>query len=247
MKEAMISAVIKRVGKSPLERLSWAVDFSRRQLLTDGDQSNAELELTCFLWALNLRPDSEQSVPAQIKTLMTEDAFHGQEITQAQRRFTEILRAAAGDGKIEQPLHHVKVVFTRAEGLEYSSSIRSFPTTPAGEEKARLEAVIFKLLRLLDKTVRSSIAKSKGGERFTPVRMYVGICPEDKDGCGRLYAKTRSDQEYCSRTCVNRAQVNRFRRNERDEYKAEVQRGYKSSFRQWQSERRKGRNRKKKR
>ena len=31
---------------------------------------------------------------------------------------------------------------------------------------------------------------------------------------GRLFAKSRFDQEYCSRTCVNRAQVNRFRRNQ---------------------------------
>jgi hypothetical protein len=48
-----------------------------------------------------------------------------------------------------------------------------------------------------------------------PVRMYVGICPKARDGCGKLFAKTRIDQDYCSRTCVSRAQVHRFRRNQR--------------------------------
>jgi hypothetical protein len=40
-----------------------------------------------------------------------------------------------------------------------------------------MEALTYKL-RLLDKKVRTSLAKAKGGERFTPVRMYVGICPK---------------------------------------------------------------------
>lgn len=212
MKEALISVGLKRVGKRPLERLMWAVDFSQRKLLTPGDQSNAELELTCFLWAPNLRPDQDLTVASQIKALMTgpsrkEESFSGDEVTEAQRQFTRVLMAAAGDGEVERQLKHVKVRFTRAEGVEYISTISDRP--------AKMEAVVFKLLRLLDKTVRTSLTKAKGGERFTPVRLYVGICPKVRDGCGKLFAKTRIDQDYCSRTCVSRAQVHRFRRNQR--------------------------------
>lgn len=215
MKESLILAAMKRVGIRPLERLAWAVDFSQRSLLTPGDQSNADLELACFLWARSLRPDQDLSVASQIKALMTdspwkEDRLAGKEVTWAQREFTRVLRAAAGDGRIGQRLRYVKAEFTRAEGVKYVS------TLPDGSgREARLEAVLVRLLQLLDKTVRTSLAKAKGGERFTPVRMYVGVCPQERDGCGKLFAKARIDQDYCSRTCVSRAQVNRFRRNQR--------------------------------
>jgi len=139
-----------------------------------------------------------------------EDRLAGKEVTWAQREFTRVLRAAAGDGRIGQRLRYVKAEFTRAEGVKYVS------TLPDGSgREARLEAVLVRLLQLLDKTVRTSLAKAKGGERFTPVRMYVGVCPQERDGCGKLFAKARIDQDYCSRTCVSRAQVNRFRRNQR--------------------------------
>ena len=215
MNEALISAGLRRVGTGLLERLAWAVDFSQRTLETPGDQSNAELELTCFLWAPSLRPDRDSTVAKQVKALITdtpwkEDRLTRKEVTWAQQEFTRVLRVAAGDGKIERRLRYVNAEFTRAEGVEYVS------TLPDGSgREALLEAVLVRLLRLLDKTVRTSGAKAKGGERFTPLRLYVGICPKAKDGCGELFAKTRIDQDYCSRTCATRAQVNRFRRNQR--------------------------------
>jgi hypothetical protein len=215
MKEALILAGMKRVGTRPLERLAWAADFSQRPLLTPGDQLNAELELACFLWAPGLRPDKDLTVARQINAIMTdhpwkEDRLAGQEVAWAQQAFTRVLRVAAGEGKIERRLKYVKVEFTRADGVEYVSTIPD-----GGVREALLEAVAVRLLRLLDKTVRTSLSKAKGGERFTPVRLYVGLCPEAKDGCGNLFAKTRFDQDYCSRTCASRAQVNRFRRNQR--------------------------------
>jgi hypothetical protein len=214
MNEALILAGLRRVGTRPLDRLEWAVDFSQRSLETPGDQSNAELELACFLWASSLRPDPDLPIARQVKALMTdppwkEDRLTGKEVTWAQQEFTRVLRAAAGEGKIERRLRYVKAEFTRAEGVEYVS------TLPEGSREALLEAVLVRLLRLLDKTVRTSGAKAKGGERFTPLRLYVGICPKANDGCGKLFAKTRSDQDYCTRTCATRAQVNRFRRNQR--------------------------------
>jgi hypothetical protein len=139
-------------------------------------------------------------------------SYRGHEVQHAQQLFTKVLIAAASEREVELPLKHVTVKFTRDSGVEYVNVI---PANPTLRKQAKLEAVTFKLLRLLDKSVRTSIAKAKGGERFTPVRRYVGICPEARDGCGKLFAKTRIDQEYCSRTCVSRAQVHRFRRNQR--------------------------------
>jgi hypothetical protein len=109
----------------------------------------------------------------------------------------------------------VQVRFTRADGVEYLSTIPGrLGQSDTVVAQAKLEAAVFKLIRLLDKTVRTSLTKAKGGERFMPVRQYVGICPETRDGCGKLFAKSRIDQAYCSRTCVSRAQVHRFRRNQ---------------------------------
>lgn len=36
-------------------------------------------------------------------------------------------------------------------------------------------------------------------------------CSAEEGGCGRWFLTTRSDQEYCSRTCTSRATVRRFR------------------------------------
>ncbi len=215
MNEALILAGMKRVGTRSLERLAWAVDFSQRSLLTPGDQLNAELELACFLWARSLRRDKDLTVASQINAIMTdhpwrEDRLAGKEVAWAQKEFTRVLKAAAGHGKIERRLKYVSLEFTRAEGVEYVSTLPD-----SSGRDALLEAVLVRLLRLLDKTVRTSVSKAKGGERFTPVRLYVGVCPEALDGCGKLFAKTRMDQDYCSRTCASRAQVNRFRRNQR--------------------------------
>jgi hypothetical protein len=86
------------------------------------------------------------------------------------------------------------------------SSVRAI--TKEQRAEAKLEIATLKLLRLLDQRVRAG-----NGKRHIPLRMYVTTCLEENDGCGKLFAKCRIDQDYCSRTCVNRAQVRRFRRN----------------------------------
>lgn len=216
MKESLISAGLRRIGNRPLNRLEWAVDFSQRSLFTSEDQSKAELELTCFLWAPSLREYPGATIPKQINALMSdrpwiEDSYRGEEVIWAQRAFAKILMASASDRKIKLPLQHVTAEFTRAEGLELVSVFRSKQSVQE-RKQAKLEAAAFKLIRLLDKKVISGTRRSV---RFTPVRLYVGVCPKERDGCGQLFAKTRIDQEYCSRTCVSRAQVHRFRRNQR--------------------------------
>ena len=215
MKESLISVALRRIGKKPLKRLEWAVDFSQRLIETAEDQSKAELELTCFLWAPGLRDHPGLPIPRQINALMTdspyvEDSFRGQEVSWAQKQFAKVLKAAAGERKMELSLKHTKIEFTRRDGVEY---VTVCPDNLRAE--AKREAVMFHLLRSLDKTVRTNTVKAKGGARLTPVRIYVGICPEAADGCGKLFAKSRIDQEYCSRKCVSRAQVHRFRRNHR--------------------------------
>jgi hypothetical protein len=141
-----------------------------------------------------------------------EDSYRGQEVGWTQQAFGKILTAAAAsDREIELPLRHVTAKFTRAEGLDLVSVFRS-EQSAQDREQAKLEAIAFRLIRLLDKKVITGTRKTI---RLTPVRLYVGICPETRDGCGKLFSKTRIDQEYCSRTCVSRAQVHRFRRNQR--------------------------------
>ena len=50
---------------------------------------------------------------------------------------------------------------------------------------------------------------------MTPVRLYISEFAQKLGTVAENYAKTRIDQHYCSRTCVSRVQVNRFRRNQR--------------------------------
>lgn len=216
VKETLISAGLRRIGTKPLKRLEWVVDFSQRSLGTPDDQSKAELELTCFVWAPSLRDYPGSSILKQINALMSEhpwieDSYRDEEVKWSQQAFAKILMASASDREIELPLHRVTAKFTRAEGLELVSHFRS-DQSAQDRKQAKLEAAAFKLIRLLDKKV---ITGTRRSVRFTPVRLYVGMCPKERDGCGQLFAKTRIDQEYCSRTCVSRAQVHRFRRNQR--------------------------------
>jgi hypothetical protein len=205
MEESLIRGVLERVGERPLERLMWAVSFAQRSLLTPGDKSNAALELTCFMWASpSTEGDTTSMVSAMVRDNIPNMIYGELEVPLAQQQFVEVLKAAAGEGEKELPLKHVTAILTRHEGLSYVSVVKE-------SIEAKLEAVVFKLLRLLDATVRTSRAKEKGGERFLPLRMYVGVCPEVQDGCGKLFAKTRMDQDYCTRTCASRAQVRRFR------------------------------------
>lgn len=216
MKET-ISKALKLVGKKPLERLDWAVDFSQRSITTPDDQSNAELELTCFFWAMSLLDHPSLPITRQINALMTErpwveDSYRGQEVQWAQQTFTKILIASASDREIELPLRHVTAKFTRGEGLELVSVFRS---EQSAQERAyaRREAIAFKLIRLLDKRI---VTGTRRTHRLTPMRHYVGICPKEKDGCGKLFAKTRIDKEHCSDECINRWNVYRFRRTQKE-------------------------------
>jgi len=204
------SAAIARIGTSPLKRLAWAVDFSQRTILSE-NISNAILELNCFVFAPHLFPNR----PRQINALMTnpvwKDHRYGrEELAEMQRRFLDVLNTVCGKGKIELSLDYVIANFTRNEGLQYVSRFPGWSAdgsiTDKQRTEAKLEMATLKFLRLLDETVRS-----KGGQRLTPLRQYVGICPKVKDGCGRLFAKTRIDQEHCTRTCAVRHQVYRFR------------------------------------
>jgi hypothetical protein len=214
VKETLISAALKRIGKRPLKRLEWAVDFSQRVIDTPEEQSKAELELTCFFWAPGLQDDPSRPIPKQIDAVMTDRpwiqySYRGQEVKWAQQAFAKTLMAAASDRELKLPLRHVTAKFTRAEGLDLVSVFRS-GQSPQDQQQSKLEAIAFRLLLLLDKKV---VTGTRGPTRLTPVRLYAGLCPKERDGCGKLFAKNRIDQEYCSRTCVSGAQVHRFRRN----------------------------------
>lgn len=203
------SAALRRVGKTTLERLAWVVDFAQRAL--SEDISDAELELNCFVFGEHLFPDTEGQISALIRGGSKLLAYSGQEVTHLQQRFLEVLSAAAGRGTEKLPLKYVIAHFTRADGLEYVPNIlggrADGSITKEQQTESKLSLAVFKLLRLLDQTVRA-----KSGGRFIPLRMYVSICPEEHDGCGKLFAKSRIYQEHCSRTCTVRHQVRQCRK-----------------------------------
>jgi hypothetical protein len=217
LKETIYVAALKRIGRKPLKLLKWAVHFSQWDFSNDPEAlSMAEVELTCFAFVV-LRGFLGLPPLTQIKALMTDPhlckqhSYRGPEVYDVQRRFTEVLRAAAGDGEFPWPLRFVTATFTQKGGLNYVTELRSRHSAEE-QRQAKLEHIVLRFLRLLDNTVRTG---TRGGERLTPIRAYVGVCPEKEDGCGKLFAKSRSDQDYCSRRCVSHAQVKRFRRNQR--------------------------------
>jgi hypothetical protein len=181
-----------RVGNTSERRLRWAMVFAQLDPVTAGDWYNAQIELGAFLhpWFKSDLADSS------VKTLpFSQVLFPSREqVGTIKERFAGLLNNAAGGAGYSFDAERMSVS-VGPSGISFA--IASHLTDLQKHERAQVELAMLRLSELI-----------------APHWGYIGVCREDGKthfGCGRLFLKSRSDREYCSKTCTNRSMTYRRR------------------------------------
>jgi hypothetical protein len=202
-----VRALLRRIGRTPRQRLRWAIDF----LQTDLHSPETELEplrraLAAFLLAdmpglsMIVPKSIELPTPYEVEKCQSEwgMAFHlvfnqvrGERVvSQAMRgKEPDDLKAADRPETLNRPAFTQKIEMgLRITPLRNSSVVEFIPMN---DDEGQ-----FEFLFLLG-----------------PLTHAVGICPEPE--CQRYFVAKRLEQTFCSRRCQNRAVVRRKREAER--------------------------------
>jgi hypothetical protein len=173
-----------RMGMSREAKVKWAIGFAGTDLttITGADWVNFQLQLAAFttpiVKIMKYAKDSEK-LPLSRGSFPSKD-----EIERVHAQFNSLLNSFEGYGEIsfeyggETPIK-TSVYLWQAEDGTYSISY---------EARDFVVKAMIVLTQLL----------ADHGQR-------VRTCPEERHGCGKRFLTSRSDQIYCSTTCVSRA------------------------------------------
>ena len=185
---AELQAADKKVGKTKERRLEWAVNFAQQSpdIMTKADVYNSNLELALFLYP----PLALTKEPVRYNA---SSFINPTRIPELKERFLKHIKAAATGMGFSFPVSH-SCINVDESGISYHI------TAMAGTKEyfaAQLEHAELTLAQLI-------------GQHWG----YIGFCDPKKHGCGRYFLKSRSDREFCSKTCVNRSTTYRQRGKE---------------------------------
>jgi hypothetical protein len=190
----VFAAAGKKVGLTNRDRLRWAINFVQEQTeqMTPGDWYNAQLEAGAFVHPdLALLEKESRSIPFSVALFLSVDA-----VKKAKDRLLSLIKAAANGSDISFDVSQLSV---HVDGHGVSYRVKYIFGT--GQEKqlesAQIEQAALRLAQLLS-------------EHWG----YVGLCDRKRHGCGRYFLKSRTDKEFCSKTCLNRSTTYRQRGKE---------------------------------
>jgi hypothetical protein len=181
----------KKVGHKSRERLSWAIKFAQEsaERMTLGDWYNAQLESGAFLHPnLAFAEKESKSLPFSPFLFLSRD-----QVEKTKEEFLRLIKAATGAGfsfGVSQFSVHVD-----ERGISFN--VADNISDPEKHSKAQIEKAKLLLAQLLS---------AHWG--------YIGLCDRKRHGCGRYFLKSRTDQEFCSKTCLNRSTTYRQRGKE---------------------------------
>jgi len=182
----------RKVGLTRKERLEWALKFAQQSIesMTPGDLYNAQIESGAFV-----RPEvaaahkQNRSLPFSPVLFLSID-----EIKEVKTKFFTLIEQAANAAEYTFPVTQLRVSMT-PQGLSYDVGFELL--VPDKRRRAQIEFAMLKLAQLLS-------------EHWG----YVGLCDRKRHGCGRYFLKNRTDQQFCSKTCLNRSTTYRQRGKE---------------------------------
>jgi hypothetical protein len=182
----------KKVGQKSKARLSWAIKFAQESVeqMTFGDWYNAQLESGAFLNPhLAFAEKKSKSIPFSPVFFLSRD-----QVKKAKEEFLHLIKAATGVGFS----FHVSQLSVNvdANGISYVTNEANLSDS-GKHSKAQLEQAMLRLAQLLS---------THWG--------YVGLCDRKRHGCGRYFLKSRTDQQFCTKTCLNRSTTYRQRGKE---------------------------------
>ncbi len=205
-----LRAADDQLGRTPKERLAWAIDFVQKDLraLTPGDWLNLRSHLSAFAWT-----DVLSSVSPLLRShrgLMVERLRYAlaseEEARQAHETFRQILDRVIRQTRVDLGHYRVQLVLSRRETASgwvmdpHISSVHpvkqaaSTLTTVADFTEAPVTRATFVLAHLLG-----------------PYAHLVKACPAPASRragggrCGRWFLAKRPNQNYCSHQCQARA------------------------------------------
>jgi hypothetical protein len=188
---AELRAAAKKIGEKKEQRLAWAIAFAQEpgDRMTRADFYNRNLEVAVFLRPGLALAEENESAPYNAGLF-----FDPRQLPQLKERFLKVIKAAAVGTGLSFNVAHISVNVD-ATGVSYGINYQLLDQKKYGA--ARFEHAELTLAQL--------IAEHWG---------YVGFCNPKKHGCGRYFLKSRTDREFCSKTCLNRSTTYRQRRKE---------------------------------
>jgi len=198
-----VRTFIARLGRTPRDRLQWALDFSARDLatLSVGDWTNLQRELVAFCELLLTPEPRARETARATKTARTAspEVYFAADSATPPIRLLPTKEEIVGEQRLWRSM--ISVLFT-----------------PGGRMIYRLKPEIqFEVVRL-DSAGRMKLHLSAHGEDagrlqlanlLTSHVLLLRECAEP--ACGRRFIGKRRGQEFCSRTCQNRAAVRAHR------------------------------------
>jgi hypothetical protein len=181
-------AAAKKVSEGTKQQpLAWAIKFAQEPVenMTRADIYNAQLETGAFLHP-EVALEETASLPFNAGLFFSPD-----EIAEAKKRFLGLIKSAAEGIGCSFEVTQVSVYVTSA-GPRYDISYNG--SDPGKHAKAKFEKAMLRLAQLV-------------GQRWG----YIGFCDRKRHGCGRYFLKSRTDREFCSKTCLNRSTTYRQR------------------------------------
>jgi hypothetical protein len=181
----------KRVGETKKRRLEWALNFANTELssMTPGDWFNTQLELTAF------------RTPAVPALLEPKDQFP---VTSLSGVFPDFAEIGNIHKQFNRLLNNLRLNGTMTLPFEGKAS---FSVDKNSEGKRVFAFVVHDYAA--DCLIKLMQLAGDFGD-------LVRICPQDKHGCGEWFLATRSDNIFCTKTCVSNSTSHARRARLRD-------------------------------
>jgi CGNR zinc finger len=212
-----IAQVQPRVGKGPLERLRWALEFAQKDLatLTVGDWLNLQREFVAFGATRSSLPEPKD---AALKGARPGDG-RGQERKWPRglgnwRLFDFVLGPDDGRDKVFLP---TKEKLEAVQGV-WRKVIKPFLSADAVGWIGPLSFTLNVARADEEGRTRTSVIRDIGSDPDSLVPLGIllagyahrlGTC--QAQGCGRWFVGDRKNQRFCSRACLNRESLKAFR------------------------------------
>ena len=191
MKEFQVAA--ERVGLKDEKRISWAIKFAEEpfEKMSGLDRINAQIEMGAFLYPSS--PFAEKEGPKSVPFVAA--LFPSPEqIEEMKRQFLVLIQHAAAGSDHSFDIAQMSVnVGPGAVSYRIPQNL----SNPKNLAIAQIDIAKLNLAKLL---------AARWG--------YVGHCDRKRHGCGRYFVKSRTDKEFCSKTCLNRSTTYRQRGKE---------------------------------
>ena len=251
-----------RVGKTPSERLRWALTFAQRDLdvLTNGEWVDLRLELNSFatflVWwdriPVYQRDKLRRQYGHSLHVMPFTRPITEEEARKTQARFRGVLEELRQTNRTTIGPMSVtySVTLHKTPTKKFLERVINLPDRPARDLKANVVRSLLALLQQAMPGFGTPIMQVHGGFDNQPLIKFaellaghsamVRTCP--REGCTRWFVARRLNQDYCSKACQTLVTTWRHRKKKREAAEASARKktGQKRQAKKTTSKQRRG-------